>query len=63
MSFEFNPTAVESVNQESIEDSGLRFPGIIFFGGDMTKRPKKNQHDPGISWRGGFCAVYILRYF
>ncbi len=54
MSFEFNPTAVESVNQESIEDSGLRFPGIIFFGGDMTKRPKKNQPDPGISWRGGF---------
>lgn len=52
--FTFDPSAVNEVNQESIEDSGLRFPSIIFFGGDMTKRPKKNQADPGVSWRGGF---------
>lgn len=54
MSFEFDPTAVNTVNQEQIEEFGLRFPSIIFYAGDMTKRPKKNQPDPGISWRGGF---------
>lgn len=54
MSFQFDPNAVSEVNQESIEESGLRFPGIIFFSGDMGKKPKKNQPDPGMVWRGGF---------
>lgn len=54
MGFAFDAGAVETIDQQSIEDSGLRFPGIIFYGGDLTKRPKKNQADPGISWRGGW---------
>ena len=54
MSFQFNADYAGDVDQDQIESESIRFPTIMFNSGDSSKRPKKNQADPGIGWRGGF---------
>lgn len=54
MSFQFNAEFAGDVDQDQIESESIRFPTIMFNSGDSSKRPKKTQADPGVSWRGGF---------
>lgn len=54
MSFQFNADYAGDVDQDQIESESIRFPTIMFNSGDSSKRPKKNQADTGVSWRGGF---------
>lgn len=49
----FNPNKVDLVDQDEIEEIGLRFPGVIYLNGNPKMAPKKGQ-PMGMSYRGGF---------
>lgn len=49
----FNPNKVDLVDQDEIEEIGLRFPGVIYMNGNPKMAPKKGQ-PAGMSYRGGF---------